>query len=1033
MSRAVCGFAFLLCIVGCDDDGGTTDPVDAGSDSGDGGQGTRDMFPDVAPDAGPEPCIDDGECPDDSYCRPDLDGIESFCVSPGCKTGEHDDCGERMACDPEARTCERTEACEGDEHCLDGWFCDMGDNRCRAGCRVLEEDLCPFDDFGNEQRCDPETHRCARIRPCCDGETCRLALPSQCDSPVDEESCFNPNPCEDRCDADEDCEDADDYCDEDRFCRRGCRDGGCPGGAACNLRSRACELTGCDNDGDCAEGSFCTDEGQCALGCRVEPDTCPEGLFCGPAHQCGAGCDSDRQCEVRNALGWYCVRGECAPPCRLDSDCGGGEICEDGRCADGCRGDAFEPNDVRAMSQRLELDEDGEHDEALALAACPDDRDWFHFDAPAGWNVEVTVHFTHALGDLDARLYPPGEDARAIEGGSQTDDEVFAGVAEEAGQWDLEVFARAGGTNNYTLTVRVSPPEACVPDGDEEAVGNNTAGDALELDAGGARGDQRLRNRTVCEGDEDWYAIQLGQGDALRVRLFLRGNGVDENHELEFEVYGPGLPGPDDEPAFLPNNQGGGGAMLRFVEFSAPLGAPQVEAGTYFIRVLGLDETQWGSYELRVEYERFRELCLEDDAEPNADADEAHDLMGVAGFTRRHIAGGVELIPDIFHVLEGRTLCGDEDWYSVELRAGDDLDVAIVRNEAVVLGDIEIDIRDADGAVVGNPGRNARRDNSATAVDLAAGTYWVRVGAVLPEIESLYELTLLRTAEGAGECPADRFDRLQPNENRAQARRIEPGVLDNLILCGGDGDEDWYVFQVDGVADLTIAIEFDQLQADLELDVYREGQDDAENVDAVGGHSHSDDELVELNDRLPGRYFVRVSALNPDHAFYSLRVEIDERVFVCEDDPDESNDAFDDAVDLGEALVERDSQWLCDRVPADVDTFRIDVAGNVTRTIAAQFLFGDDGDLALDVYDAEGMLVGTTSGVSRNNSKQCIVIEPFGGDRVIYFQVVSLAINRINDDDERLDYTLVVQDGETCDDIEPPTPGVAWPSVPPPF
>ena len=1026
MSRIIWGAVFVLAAVGCDDsDGGSTDPADAAPTDA----FVFDMFPDAAPDAEVPTCNDDGECPAGQWCRPDPDGFFSYCTAGGCKAGDADDCGELMACNTETRECERTEVCDRDDQCLDGSYCDLDQNRCAEGCRVLEEDLCPFD--GEiEQKCDPETHRCTPVAPCCDGENCIPELPSLCASPVAEESCFNPNPCQNRCDADADCGD-DDYCAADRFCRRGCRVGACPDGAVCDEDSRTCELIPCQADGDCPDEAFCNGANLCVLGCRTAPDNCEPPSFCTNARQCsgGGGCDGDEICVQRNSPGWYCERGQCHAPCRLDSECPGGQICEDGRCAPGCRGDELEDNDLRESAAVVELDIAGLY-ENPNLSACQDDRDWYRFEIPAiGWDLNVAALFRHAEGDLDARLHPP--EGAPIELASQDDNESWIGVADVAGVWLFEVFPRGVDQNNYTLRVEATPPLECVPDGAEAEGGDDAAEDAVLLPSEGARVEHRVRGRTICEGDDDWFQMQLGQGDGLLVRLFLGGNRVDENNDLEFQIYGPGLPEAGDEPAFVPNVVGGGGAMMRFVEFGAPVGNEQIIPGTYYLRVFGFDEAQWGNYELRVEIERGRVLCLADEAEPNSERGDAFDLMAVEGFTRDHINGGIELVPGFLRY-PGLQLCGDEDWFQVELREGDDLDAAIVRTEEEIRGDTIVEIVDAEGDRVGLAGRNAQERNAAVATDVAAGTYWIRVQAVIEATESQYTLELNRRPEPVA-CPADRFEVGRGNDTRGNARSVMPGDLDGLVLCGEDGDEDWFVVETDSVADIEVEALFDHLQADLQVLVYREDEPVAQNQDQEQGQSDTDNEQVRLGNRLPGRYFVRVFALDAQVGQYDLRIRVTDRAFICEDDDDEPNETLEDAVDIGDGVLRREAQWICDRVPSEVDTFVLQVGGGVTRSVAATFLFGDDGDLALDVYNEDGELVVTTAIVPRNNSKQCVHIPSFAGDRTLWVQVVPLAINRINEDDERLDYSLIVENGDTCDDILPITPGVSWPEVPPPF
>ncbi len=854
-----------------------------------------------------------------------------------------------------------------------------------------------------------------------------MRLPSACANPVEELSCFNPNPCEGRCGEDGDCQD-DEYCDEAGFCSGGCREDGCPAGGSCDPDSRECVAETCGQDADCDDAFFCSiNAGECVRGCRLQPDNCPDGSYCTANRQCGEGCLDDVQCEARNGDGWYCVLGECQAPCAMDSECVGDRICNGGRCVPGCREDQ-QNNRARDRAVALALDEDGVYESGeLVLAACPGTSDWFRFDVPqAGWRIDVQVEFDPEIADLDARLHPP--EGAPIVGDNIDEPESFELSGVEAGRWHLEVFPRGDSRSRYQLRVELLPPVACVPDQAEAGAGDDARDQATRVDDAGAVVNHRERNRTVCEGDEDWYAVPLGAGDGLAVKLVMMGNGLDANNELDFAIYAPDA----EEPTFVPDQAGMEGEA-PFVQFEIARGNPQIQAGDHHIVVRGIDALQWGRYELRIDVERGQQLCAEDEAEPNADLDSAYDLMALEGFTRERLAGGIELIPGRGLDLEALSLCGDEDHYRVELGAGDELEVTVERQEADPVGDTIVEILDADGQLVGVPGRNSAVRNVARVEDAVAGEHYVRVSAVVPQTETFYTLTLLRQAGMQEECPDDRFDEGGGNDARGAATVVVAGDVGGLVLCGQDDDEDWYRLDVDGVADITVEICFDNDQANLQLDLFAGDAGAAENAEAAAGHGNGDCERVLLDNYLPGIYYARVSTLAGGNARYEMTITIDERVFVCEDDPDEPNGAFADATELGADDVDgRDTQWICDRVPSEADIFAIEVPGNTARTIVAEFVYQDDGDLVIEMFDHQEMLVGTTSEIPRANSKQCIVVEPFGADRLLYVRLTPLAINRVGQDDERLDYSLTIRDGDLCDELAP-APGVVWPRVPPPF
>jgi hypothetical protein len=243
--------AIFMLSFGCDDGGGDDEPGaeagtgdDGGGDSTDAGD-AGDLPPDMAP---APPCFEDSACPDDRYCNIPEGAFEGVCTV-GCRIdvdNPQSTCAERQICGPDNQ-CVKDPSCELDEHCNPNEYCDEN-NVCVPGCRVFEDpvnDLCPASDDDFLQLCNPEDHRCALAIACCDAQDCGLFL---ADDPAcglalhDRHSCFNPNPCRDRCaNGDGDCED-NEYCNEDSQCEVGCRPDGrspCPG-QVCDPESREC-------------------------------------------------------------------------------------------------------------------------------------------------------------------------------------------------------------------------------------------------------------------------------------------------------------------------------------------------------------------------------------------------------------------------------------------------------------------------------------------------------------------------------------------------------------------------------------------------------------------------------------------------------------------------------------------------------------------------------------------------------------------------------------------------------------------------
>jgi len=1041
---AILGTAFLL-MGACDDGGGGENGTD---DAGDVMDGTVDAGADAAPD-GPTllECFEDSPCPETQYCDVPEGTFDGVCRD-GCRIDDENpqsSCGELQICG-EGNSCITDPNCDADEHCDPDKYCTE-DRECVSGCRVFEDpidDLCPGTDDDRPQRCNAETHECVPLVVCCRGEACSMELPGDCNLPLrNRTSCFNPNPCVGRCpNGDGDCEE-DEYCNEQQQCRRGCRPDDrspCPG-QVCDPETRECVSPPCTGDGDCERNQFCDrsgpDLGECVVGCRIEPDNCPDGSHCNASRQCGEGCIDDQTCIDRNGAGWYCFNGACRAPCVDHTDCEEVEICNPAthHCVPGCRDDDLEPNDDNDGATALDFDEEDSYaSDRAEFRACPENSDFFRFTNPTdGGVLLVTIRFRHTDGDLDLHLHPPGGGAPMV-ADSNTNDEQIRALDAAEGDWFVEVYGRGVEANDYQLLVNLLPPEGCQPDEADEA--DDVPEGATRFALPGRNDTERVEDRTACIGDVDWFAIPMSPADGLTVQLLILGNDDEAvGDDLDFALYGPGLPGPDDEPAFVPNAAGGGEDGPRFLQFQAPRPNPQIQQGDYYLRVSGVDEGQESRYQLVVTVDRARDLCVDDAGEPNAERAAAYDLMEVEEIVRADVGGGVQLRPGLNLDVEMSLCQGDEDWFRVELERGDEFFASVVRHDAdedgQARGDSIIEIHDANG-MVGVPGRSARGLNTARLDEANSGVYWVRVRAAVPETGFNYTLRLNRIS-GPGDCPRDRYDS-GGNNNSADAAALLATEVDHagLTLCGGTGDVDWFVFEVDAVADVTVTLTFAAANANLDLDIFEEGDEEAINANDRQGHTNDDNEQVELPARLPGRYVARVRSMDEFNARYGLRIDIEPRVFVCEDDPDEPNDHRDQSVLLPLGELERETQWICDRIPSEEDWFALDVQANEERIFAATFTAGDDGDLYIEAYDDDDMLIASTIDIDRINSKQCMVVEPMGGDRLVWFRVVPITVNRVLQDDERLDYTLHVRDSDDCESVLPLAPGAVWPTVPAP-
>jgi len=219
-------------------------------------------------------------------------------------------------------------------------------------------------------------------------------------------------------------------------------------------------------------------------------------------------CKSDSDCEQ----GQVCsVRfGECvsASGCTSDRDCATGFVCIGGNCQErpsGCRGDPLEPNDgqgqaTRVATQRLEN-----------LEICPEgDEDFFVLSLKKQDSVRIVVEFTHADGDIDAKVFD--ESGRTIASAtSSNDNEEIQFEAAQDGAYYLKVYGYGGAKNKYNLDVRITPAQlACEDDQYED---NDDQSSSVQLSVG-----QEV-SAVLCPNDPDFFALSVEQDGTYLVEL----------------------------------------------------------------------------------------------------------------------------------------------------------------------------------------------------------------------------------------------------------------------------------------------------------------------------------------------------------------------------------------------------------------------------------------------------------------------------------------------------------------------------------
>lgn len=774
--------------------------------------------------------------------------------------------------------------CQEDSDCSSGWICigEGQERSCAIGCR--DDDGCSgrriCEDLTCVEGCRDDSG-CARLQICTD------------------------QACVEGCRGDDGCARSD-YCDTDNeVCVEGCREGGCPSGSLCDLSTRACVEGACHSQEDCPQGSYCN--------MALPTSLCTQG--CDQDSQCGdlrcelslnrCVCDTDEQCEPGQA----CQSGSCQTACAQDEDCGPGTYCEPFTqvCVEGCRDDAFEPNNDPTDLFLRSL-------ETLEARLCfdperPEDQDCYSFRRQTSTRVSLRSDADSAA--LSLRLYDPqGQvlaSGEAVQGGLDLEVEPMGfptsvcvgGLGDDAQSLDYSLYV-----------AELCDSQARFPTCQEAAQSPRqlTAQDFTPLDGG-----------QLCVGDVEHVAFELEAGDTLELT-------IDLLSAQRLDLLGPGC----QEVVFsLP---------------SFPPGLPSTyqatTAGTYTLRLRNGEATSPWSGLARY---TPAPLCMEDhlgqlSLEPNNNEDQASPLAA-----RR---GGLYELPSL-------SLCaGDEDWFAIPVQGGDVLQ-ATVRQDAQAPA-LAVEIMDPRGIVTLASSQGGDAEHSAqTSFVGSGGDYLVRVWAQeeIPEEGVEYSLSVLTTDQLA--CAPDGFE---GNNTREEAALLTSGRQE-ATTC--EGDIDWYLLPLRSGERVNLSLEYAHGQVpggQVTTTLYGpDGPEDVRDFFVRDGDSDvdrlsSNPNGLFITSQRAGQWRLQVNAEGVTEALdYTLVVELEEAACTAQDEPVADNDC---ASARALASSQRYPGQICG--PAqDEDWFALQLEQGQTLDVQVEH-FHFAGNLEAELYAPDG-------------------------------------------------------------------------------
>lgn len=430
----------------------------------------------------------------------------------------------------------------------------------------------------------------------------------------------------------------------------------------------------------------------------------------------------------------------------------------------------------------------------------------------------------------------------------------------------------------------------------------------------------RFDELKLCQGDADWYKIEVRAGTFLTVDArFLQKDG-----DIDLQLYLADGTTLVDESRSVTDNE----------RVELEVGTDLTVLVKVFLAVPNINPVPYSIIVSR----DTAEVCPDDGHEPD-------DLISAAK----------EIASD--QPYDGRLCSADPDWFVVrnvpaQTRISAHLDFR------ASLGDLDLELYRSN-SLTPLARDNGLGDGAELVYDASfGGDYFVRVSGKRADA-NVYTLRVDLRDNPAAVCADDIFE---PNNRPTEAIRAPdrlPGIVtDNLSICSGD--EDWYVMNL-GFGDGIIAEVGFLPSADLELKLYGPDVMIGQSTPIAQSRGSGPREYLAFRTDQPGDHYVRVHGLNAAASSpYQLHLE---KIGTPTCTPD-----FIDLMPAGNSQAtpfdvplpptRLDKLWSCF---GDEDWFRVFLVGGFTNIIRLQFVEAD-AILNLELYDLGGNLLAATAG-----------------------------------------------------------------------
>jgi hypothetical protein len=638
--------------------------------------------------------------------------------------------------------------------------------------------------------------------------------------------------------------------------------------------------------------------------------------------------------------------------------------------------DVYEPNDT--CNSAVEV-ASGSY---MGINLCTDE-DWYKVTLLPQQRIVATARYNPraAAGLVTLRVRGPNDCAfiAAIDTtetimGSNDIQQKVEYTALQGGTFYITASLAQGLNVPYLLTIDIIDGPACVDDQYEGMSGNNDLANATMIDRAQALNglDNAYVGLRICDADEDRFKIALLDGDVIRWEIKHRVMDGDLDAEIlkaDGTVVATSATTTDDE----------------IVSYTVPAG----EAGVYQLRV-------FPKFPVRLTYRLLTTLNNVGPVDPLCpDLFENNDTRATAK-------------PLVDGTYSNLSVCsGDQDWYTVQLAAGDVLNLTMTHDSAA--GNIQLALFDELNTSATPTAQVVTNDNVKTISFVSPRDQIAVVRLITGANVSLSAYTL--DVDIVSTPCVD--DALEPNDAAGAARAVAaPGLFPRLNKC--EDDEDWYRISVPAGRRAAVHVNYNATgRVDFDLQVFSDAGMTAvapvvantnnglatQSPTAIGAETFE----WKNTGMATQTYYVRVLTKTRARQGYDLMTYIDNNgndvIFPTATSVDIGDGPEDRACpDLYEnndtAAAARAIQvgalsdlLLCNGSAAgfpnnDPDWYSVFVPAGATLTVNATFTHAD-GDIDIDLFRATAPATSLASGNSTTDNEQASVTNMSTGENYL--------------------------------------------------